>query len=153
MNVIKEYNTAKKQKGNVAFGAAGGAKWNFRCSDKESGAWVKVMKVPGGKEVATKIADVISKSWLRTAGKKLDASARVDARARRQMDHLVGLRTVADWKGEPEWWHNDCSAEPSVGMIYVNRQPNGISAEDIAQDTALERATEPAIELAEAVTA
>jgi hypothetical protein len=142
MNVIKEYNTAKKQKGNVTFGAAHGARWNFRISDKESGAWTKIMRVPGGKEIAERIAEVISKSWKRTAGKKMDSAARLDARARRQIDHLTGLQTLADWKGEPEWWSNDCTAESAVNMIYVNRPPEqvpaGIGPEDLAPVVAQE---------------
>jgi len=154
MNVIKEYNTAKKQKGNVSFGAENGHRWNFRIADKESGAWTKIMKVPGGKAIAERIAEVISKSWTRTAGKKLEAPDRLDGRARRQIDHLIKLRTIADWTGEPEWWSNDPTSEPAVAMVYVNQpKPEGISPEDLATDTALEHTTEVAVESQEPMTA
>lgn len=136
MNVIKEYNTAKKKKGNVTFGAAAGGRWNFRASDKESGAWTKIMKVRGGAPIAAKIAEVISKSWLRTAGKKLDSAARLDAAARRAIDNLCQLRTLKDWDGETEWWTNALVAgQEAVKIIYVNQQkptaPAGISPEDL----------------------
>lgn len=135
MNVIKEYNTAKKKKGNVAFGATGGARWNFRISDKESGAWTKIMRVSGGFEIAAKVADVISKSWIRTAGKKLESFARIDAAARRQIDYLTGLRTLKDWEGEPEWWSNQSRGTPTVEMVYIKQRkatpPAPVSPEDL----------------------
>lgn len=159
MNVIKEYNTAKKKKGNVTFGSIHGGRWSFRCSDKESGSIEKLMTVPGGRDVAEKIAEVISKSWLRTAGKKLESAERIDARARKQIDHLTHLRTLADWKGEPEWWSNSAGAEPIINMIYINQQkpveqPAGISAEDLHVTVTPEQA--PVVEaepIGEAVTA
>ncbi len=143
MNVIKEYNTAKKKKGNVCYGALGGGRWVFRISDKESGAIEKIIRFSGGAEVAEKIAESISKSWLRTAGKKHEASARIDGRCRRQIDHLRALRTISDWTDEPEWWHNDSNDEPAVKMVYVNQQPvAGISAEDIAVEPSVSVVTE-----------
>jgi hypothetical protein len=134
MNVIKEYNTAKKKKGNVSFGSVHAGRWVFRCSDKESGSLEKILRVPGGVEVATKIATAISKSWLRTAGKKLASPSRLDAACRNAIDKLCKIRTLKDWDGETEWWTNAISE--GTKMIYVNRKPvvaaEGISAEDIA---------------------
>lgn len=141
MKVTKEYNTAKKKKGNVCFGAVAGGRWMFRISDKESGSLEKILKITGGYDVAEKIALVISKAWLKTANKKLDATSRLDGRSRQTIDRLCGLRTLADWKGEPEWWSNRSDGMPAVNVIYVNHPkaapvveaepPVGISAEDL----------------------
>lgn len=133
MNLIKTYKIANRKKGQVTFGSRPGGVWEFEASDKESGKWNKSMKVRGGKEIAEKIATVAHESWLRTAGKGLEAHNRIDARARRKIDYLTGLRTLKDWKGEPEWWTN-CVP---VGAPKLE----GISAEDleIQQDEAQEQ--------------
>ena len=122
MNVIKEYNTAKKKKGNVCFGSIRGGAWVFRCSDKESGSLEKIIRLRGGGlEVAERIALIISKSWLRTAGKNLEAPSRLDRTARRMIGTLVQLRTLKDWTGEPEWWST--AGPEGVKQVYINQQP------------------------------
>lgn len=152
MNTIKEYNTAKKQKGNVQYGAVHGGRWTFRCSDKESGPIEKILKVPGGKEIADKIALVISKSWKRTAGKGKEAFERLDVPCRNAIDRLCQIRTLKDWTGEPEWWTNALVAEgdESVPMVFVNRPTNGylvvgISAEDLDAEIGQALAMEEAV--------
>lgn len=134
MNVIKEYNTAKKRKGNVCFGSIHAGAWVFRCSDKESGSFEKIIRIRGGIEMAEKIALVISKSWLRTAGKKLNAPSRLDGTARRAIDNLCHLRTLKDWKDEPEWWAN--AIDESVKQVYFHRQPTArpvVASEGISE--------------------
>lgn len=144
MNVIKEYNTKKKQKGNVCYGSVHAGAWVFRCSDKESGAFEKIIRLRGGLEVAEKIALIISKSWLRTAGKKLEASARLDRNARRQIDALCQIRTLKDWKGEPEWWNT--AGPESVKQVYINQRPvvaaEGISEADLAVEMVIAQQAE-----------
>lgn len=138
MNVIKEYNTAKKKKGNVSFGAAHGARWIFRAADKESGAWEKIMKVRGGRDVAERVADVISKSWLRTAGKGLKSFERIDGKARRQIDVLCQVRTLKDYDGNPEWWSNEVpqTGQETVKMVSPQPAPAPFSVEDLIEDPA-----------------
>jgi hypothetical protein len=93
----------------------------------------------GGFEVAEKVALVISKSWLRTAGKKIEVSGRLDGNARRMINTLVQLRTLKNWKSEPEWWD---TAGESVKQVYINQQPvvaskeKGISEVDLAVEIA-----------------
>jgi hypothetical protein len=157
MNVIKEHKINNRKKGQVTFGSKHGGQWLFEVSDRESGKWTKMMRVPGGLAGAEKIAETLSKSWLRTAGKKLDCSTRIDAIARNKIDRLTKLKTLKDYTDEPEFWKNEVPSEgtESVPMNYVNqpRPSKGISAEDIAQDTALEHATESAVESQEVVEA
>ena len=132
MNVIKEHKINNRKKGQVTFGSKHGGLWMFEVSDRQN-KWQRAMKVPGGLTVAEKIADTISKSWLRTASKKVSDSERIDWIARRKIDLLVKVRTLKDYQEEPEFWKNEVPTEgaESVPMNYVNR-PKGISAEDIA---------------------
>lgn len=134
MNVITEYNTAKKKKGNVTYGSLHAGRWVFRASDK-NGAYEKIIRLSGGLPVAERIASIISAAWLRTANSKLSAPARIDAKARRMIDQLCEVRTLKDWDGEPEWWHNVTGEAPAVKMIFVNRSritpPAPVSPEDL----------------------
>lgn len=137
MNLIKEHKIANRKKGQVSFGSHHGGTWEFRVSDRESGAYTKIMKVRSGLKIAEKIAETLHLSWLRTAGKKLDAAARIDGRARHKIDLLVKVRTLKDYTGEPEFWSNDPTDEPTVKMINIHQQPEkpkGISEDDLKHD-------------------
>lgn len=131
MNTIKTYKISNKKKGQVSFGSRHGGMWIFRIADRESGAYEKLMKVPGGLKIAEKIAETIHKSWLRTAGRNVNSSSRIDGTARRKIDLLVRLRTLKDWKDEPEWWSNEVPTEPAVPMVPA---VEGFSEKDLAAE-------------------
>lgn len=152
MNVIKEHKINNRKRGQVTFGSKHGGQWLFEIADRESGRWMKMMKVRGGLAVAEKIAETIHKSWLRTAGRKLEVHERIDNTARNKIDRLINLKTLKDYQNEPEFWKNEVPAEgnETVPMNYVNRPQSlrGISAEDIAVE---ELSAEEQVIAAEAV--
>lgn len=138
MNTIKTYVIANRKKGQVIFGSQHGGKWIFKAAK-----WMKITKVPGGQKVAEKIAEAIHKSLLRTAGKPVeDDSQRIDGTCRNIMNCLLKVRTLADYKDEPEWWSNPFKTPRKIVEL-----PEGISAEDLEIDTEVEPATEPAVEV------
>jgi hypothetical protein len=142
MKLIRTYKIANRKKGQVEYGSRAGGLWEFKV-----GGYIKLTKVPGGKEVAERIAEAIHKSWLRTAGKPVsNASDRIDGTCRNVMERLIKCRTLADYKPVNASWDNPnrpadgqtvLMVEPtkkhrSKDTIPWHQAPPGISAEDLA---------------------
>jgi hypothetical protein len=143
MKLIKTHKIANRKKGQVVFGSQPGGKWMFRV-----GGYEKLTKVPGGLEIAERIAMAFHKSWLRTEGKPVKfVSDRIDGICHNTVDRLLKCRTLADYKPLNGSWDNPNpahAAEPSVKMVEPpknhrskdtipwHQAPKGISAEDLA---------------------
>lgn len=87
----KTYKLANKKKFQVEYGFKGG-KWTFRI-----GSFTLLTKVPGGKENADRISEILRKSWLRCG--------EIDGNARNAVNRIVNanFKALKDYKGK--WDH------------------------------------------------
>ena len=118
MNAIKTYKIANKKRGMVEFGYVG-SKWNFKI-----GKIILMYRVPGGKEVAEKIAEALHKAILR-AGK-------IDGTFRNVLTRLLKVKTLADWQPDRDWWSNEGTDGQNVPMVYIHQPAvKGFGPEDL----------------------
>jgi hypothetical protein len=139
MNLIKTHKIANRKKGQVEFGSQPGGKWMFKL-----GRYIKITRVPGGLEVAERIAEALHKSWLRTDGKKVQNDIeRIDGICRGVMDRLLRMPSLADHKPINASWDNPNTPATGQDVVMVSPKrrakdtlswhlpPKGISAEDL----------------------
>jgi hypothetical protein len=112
MNTLKTYKLANRKKFQVEYSYKSG-KWHFKI-----GSYILMTRVPGGKENADRIAEILRKSWFR--------HGEIDGAARTAINSIVNanFKPLKNYRGK--WDHNwswsDAPTERIDDVPVVSRE-------------------------------